>query len=283
MPDSIQTLLTAAGAELAAGSDTPELDAEVLLACCLGRNRSYLRAWPEKQPDAAQHQRFLELTARRRAGWPVAYLTGRREFWSREFKVGPEVLIPRPDSELLIELALALLPATADSRIVDLGTGSGILAVTLAVERPRTRILATDVSAAALAVASENAARLGAGNVRFLLSDWFAAVPAQQFDLVISNPPYIAADDPHLRQGDVRFEPDTALVSSDNGLADIRRLAAQARSYLTPGGQLLVEHGYAQQADVQTLFADLGYAHIVNHCDLAGRPRVTTGIMEKPS
>lgn len=276
--DSIQALLGVACERLLTVSETAQLDAEVLLCHCLSKNRSFLRAWPEHQPSAEQIRHFDELIAQRQQGVPVAYLTGTREFWSREFKVCPNVLIPRPDTELLIELSLASLSADKPCKIIDLGTGSGIIAITLAAERPLADVIATDISAAALNIAQENAKQLKVENVRFLSSHWFAAVPEQDFDLVISNPPYIADDDPHLQQGDLRFEPETALISDEKGLRDIRLIAEQARRHLKIGGHLLVEHGYNQQAEVQAIFNKLNYQQVTTFPDLSGNPRVTSGL-----
>lgn len=280
MPDSqsIERLLASASARLEPLSDTARLDAEVLLCYCLHKSRSFLRAWPEHRPSTDQINRYEALIAQRELGQPVAYLTGQREFWSREFEVGPAVLIPRPDTELLVELSLHLLPAGQPCKIIDLGTGSGILAITLAAERPLAEVVATDISPAALDIAQRNTQRLHVSNVRFLVSHWFDAVSEPDFDLVISNPPYIADDDPHLRQGDVRFEPQTALVSAENGLKDIRLIAEQARRHLKNGGYLLVEHGYNQQTEVQELFEQLNYRQVTTHNDLAGNPRVTSGL-----
>ena len=280
MPDSIQTLLESAAGQLTAISETAQLDAEVLLCHCLDKNRSFLRAWPERQPSAEQASRYRTLIAQRLQGAPVAYLTGHREFWSRSFKVSPDVLIPRPDSELLIELALTLLPAGKPCKIIDLGTGSGILAITLAAERQLADVIATDLSPKALAIAQHNATALNTANVRFLQSRWFDDVTDSSFDLVISNPPYIASGDPHLQQGDVRFEPGEALVSGENGLKDIRLIAGQARQHLKNNGHLLIEHGYNQQAEVQAIFKTLNYRHVATHPDLSGNPRVTSGLWE---
>lgn len=275
---TVQTLLNKATELLTATSDTAILDAEVLLCYCLTKNRSFLRAWPEHQPSADQVERFKELLAQRQQGMPVAYLTGKREFWSREYRVGPDVLIPRPDTELLIELSLEFLPENKPHKIIDLGTGSGILAITLAAEKPLSNVIACDISQAALDIAGENAEQLHVKNIRFFTSCWFDAVTENDFDLVISNPPYIAGDDPHLHQGDVRFEPQTALISAEQGLKDIRLIAEQARRHLKSGGHLLVEHGYNQQAEVQTLFKQLNYRQVTTHHDLAGNPRVTSGL-----
>ncbi|CAD6875155.1 peptide chain release factor N(5)-glutamine methyltransferase [Methylomonas fluvii] len=275
---SLLSLLIAANEQLSRTSETAMLDAEVLLCHCLNKNRSFLRAWPEHQPSEEQIAQFQILVEQRAQGTPVAYLTGQREFWSRNFKVSPDVLIPRPDTELLIELSLSLLPTDQPCKIIDLGTGSGIIAITLAAERPLTQVFASDLSSAALDVARYNAQQLKAGNVRFAQSHWFDNIEETGFDLVLSNPPYIADNDPHLTIGDVRFEPDSALISPDNGLQDIRQLAEQARTHLKDQGQLLIEHGYNQQTEVQAIFHECGYRQINTHADLSGNPRVTSGI-----
>ena len=275
---SIQALLDCASAQLTAVSDSAQLDAEVLLCHCLEKSRAFLRTWPERQITPAQFHQFEALLAKRMQGMPIAYLTGEREFWSRTFRVTPDVLIPRPDSELLIELSLPLMRDAERGKMIDLGTGSGILAITLATEMPFLDVVATDISLAALAVAKENATRLNTKNARFLASHWFESVPDTDFDLVISNPPYIAGDDPHLQQGDVRFEPQTALISDDQGLQDIRILADQARQHLKIGGHLLLEHGYQQANAVQAILNDLKYSQVATHCDLSGNPRVTSGL-----
>ncbi len=277
MANIVTALLDQAYQQLAAVSDSALLDAEVLLCHCLHKNRSFIRAWPEHQLTDQQAAEFLTLIAERQQGVPIAYLTGEREFWSRLFKVNPDVLIPRPDSELLIELSLDLLPTTQASKIIDLGTGSGILGITLAAERPGSQVIACDLSPAALNTAQDNAQQLQIDNVRFLASNWFSAITDRDFDLVISNPPYIDQHDPHLQQGDVRFEPDSALISAENGLQDIRLLADQARQHLKPDGYLLIEHGYDQQTAVQALFKRFNYQQITTHRDYAGNPRVTSG------
>lgn len=276
--DAIANQLAWAARELARNSPTPELDAEVLLCHCLGQSRSYLRAWPERKPDRKQLAQYHALIERRGRGEPVAYLTGLREFWSREFQVTPSVLIPRPDSELLIELSLSLLDPEQTTHILDLGAGSGILAITLALELPQAKVLAVDLNPAALDIARANAERLAAaGNLSLLASDWFNQIPARKFDLILSNPPYIAENDPHLQQGDLRFEPRPALVSAENGLADIRNIITQAKDFLAPGAPLLIEHGYNQAAAVAQLFAAHGYQHIQTRRDLSGQARVTLG------
>ena len=277
MSESIFTLLHLAVKQLIASSETAQLDAEVLLCHCLQKNRSFLRAWPEHQPQPEQRDQFQHLISLRLTGVPIAYLTGQREFWSRNFKVSPEVLIPRPDSELLIELCLNRLIENHNPKIIDLGTGSGILAITLAAEKTSATVFATDISQKALTIAQKNAQELSV-TLRFLKSNWFDDVLENNFDLVVSNPPYIAANDAHLQQGDVRFEPDRALISAENGLKDIRLIVEQSRQYLKNPGLLLIEHGYNQQNAVQAIFKANNYQDINTHSDLAGNPRVTLGL-----
>ncbi|MGD0960454.1 MAG: peptide chain release factor N(5)-glutamine methyltransferase [Methylomonas sp.] len=278
MADSIRTVLADAMARLTPGSETAVLDAEVLLGHCLGRNRAFLRAWPEHRLNPEQQRQYADLIAQRQAGMPVAYLIGRREFWSRNFRVNPDVLIPRADSELLVELCLQLIPEAQACKILDLGAGAGILAITLAAERPEANVLAVDICPKALDIAASNARALNVPNVRFLLSDWTANVADKDFDIIISNPPYIAATDPHLRQGDLRFEPELALISPDNGLKDIRMIASQSCEHLKIDGHLLIEHGYNQPTEVQAIFAACHYETIRTHADLSGQPRVTRGV-----
>lgn len=253
---------------------TASLDSELLLADALGRSRSHLYAWPQRPVAAHQCERFLQLLQRRRQGEPVAYLLGRREFWSRQFRVAPGVLIPRPETELLVEQALPRIPERDEWQIADLGTGSGAIAVTLGLERPAARIVATDISPQALALARTNAVSLGARNVTLVRSDWASALPQDRFDLIVSNPPYIAMDDPHL-QGEIRFEPATALVAGKDGLAAYRRLIPQAHACLKPKGWLLLEHGHTQAEAVARLLEQTGFTDIHCHHDLQGHPRVT--------
>ncbi len=273
----IQSALTEASRILAESSDSPELDAEILLCLILEKNRSYLRSWPKKQLHAQQRLQYKTLLTKRQQGTPIAYITGQREFWSREFKVSPDVLIPRPDTELLIELALPLIPKDKSCKLIDLGTGSGAIAVTLATERPYAQIIGTDSSEAALKIAKQNADHYHCRNLRLLQSFWFEQIADTDFDLVISNPPYIAANDPHLQQGDLRFEPHSALVADENGLKDISVIAESACKHLKEGGFLLIEHGYNQQPQVQAIFESFDYANIQTHSDLGGNPRVTVG------
>ncbi|HEY8218767.1 MAG TPA: peptide chain release factor N(5)-glutamine methyltransferase [Methylobacter sp.] len=274
---SIRSVLAEAADTLAAVSDSALLDAEVLLCLALNKQRSYLRTWPDQQLQPEHLAAFKALLEQRQKGMPVAYITGNREFWSRDFQVTPDVLIPRPDTELLVELSLNLIPANEPVKIIDLGTGSGIIAITLAAERPHAQISATDFSLAALRIAQLNADKHHISNIQFYRSDWFADIPDIKFNLIISNPPYIAEDDRHLQQGDVRFEPQTALCAADQGLRDIKTIADAARHYLEPCGHLLIEHGYDQQHQVQALFKDLHYDKVQTYTDLSGQPRVTYG------
>lgn len=257
-------------------SPSPRLDAELLLAHALGQSRSYLRTWPEREPDAAQCAAFAALLERRRAGEPVAYLLGRQGFWSLDLEVAPHTLIPRPDTELLVETALALGPG-GPARVLDLGTGTGAIALALACERPAWQVLGVDRVSEAVQLAERNRARLGLGNVRFVESVWFSTLGGERFALIVGNPPYIAADDRHLNEGDVRFEPASALVAGEDGLDDIRRIVAEAPAHLEAGGWLLLEHGYDQAEAVRALFAARGFAVVESRRDLGGHQRITLG------
>ena len=268
--------LLARSAELPA--DSARRDAEILLCHSLGRSRSWLYAWPEAEVATDQQACFERLLARRATGEPVAYLTGTREFWSLALTVSHATLIPRPETEVLVEWALAL-PLPVNAGVLDLGTGSGAIALALASERPAWQVTAVDSSTQALAVAAGNAARHGLGQVRFLQSDWFAALPGERFDLLLANPPYIDAADPHLQRGDVRFEPRAALVASEGGLAEIRRLIGAAADHLQPGGWLLLEHGSQQGASVRALLQDAGFHAPQTRLDLAGLERISGGCL----
>lgn len=274
---TIQNRLDIAANCLTAVSTSPRLDAEVLLAFVLEKNRSYLRAWNDKKLDTPIITHFESLLKQRQQGIPIAYLTGSREFWSREFMVSPDVLIPRPDTEVLIELCLTQIPRESAFNILDLGTGSGAIAVTLAAERPNTQIVAVDSSAAALTIAQKNAQQHHCPNVEFILSDWFSAIPKIQFNLIVSNPPYISADDEHLSQGDVRFEPKSALIAAEDGLLDIKKIARESQKYLKPYGSLWFEHGYNQAPAVQAILSELNYTNVQTYKDYSGQTRVTTG------
>jgi release factor glutamine methyltransferase len=262
---------------LLSGHETPRLEAEVLLARALDKPRSHLHAWPERIVGTAAWHRFRELMRRRAAGEPVAYLTGRREFWSLELAVTPDTLIPRPETELLVELALEGLPEQEVCHVADLGTGSGAIALAIASERPACGVVATDQSPAALDIARANAVRLGLCNIGFLQGDWCQPLGEQSFDLIVSNPPYIADGDPHLREGDLRFEPASALTAGADGLDAIRIIASQALERLKPGGRLLVEHGYDQGTEVAALLQAQGYEDIALYRDGAGCSRVCAG------
>jgi release factor glutamine methyltransferase len=260
-----------------AGSGLVPVDAQVLLAHVLGCDRAWLAAHAADALPREAADRFFAFAKRRRDGEPVAYLTGVREFWGLPLAVSPAVLIPRPETETLVELALARLPADRDVAVLDLGTGSGAIALALAHERPRARVVATDASEEALSVARGNARRLGLPNVEFLKTSWYDGAPATRFDLIAANPPYVDAGDPHLADGDVRFEPRSALVPAGDGLAALRTIVAGAPSRLVPGGTLAVEHGYDQQDAVRALFAAAGFIDVVSARDLAGIPRVAAG------
>ncbi len=257
-------------------SPSPRLDAELLLAHALGQSRSYLRTWPEREPDAAQCAAFAALLERRRAGEPVAYLLGRQGFWSLDLEVAPHTLIPRPDTELLVETALALGPG-GPARVLDLGTGTGAIALAVACERPAWQVLGVDRVSEAVQLAERNRARLGLGNARFVESVWFSTLGGERFALIVGNPPYIAAADRHLSEGDVRFEPASALVAGEDGLDDIRRIVAEAPEHLEAGGWLLLEHGYDQAEAVRALFAARGFAAVESRRDLGGHQRITLG------
>lgn len=262
---------------LAATGGDAVLDAQILLGHVLGRGRAWLVAHRDDALTAAQASAFEKLLARRRDGEPVAYLLGRREFWSLDLAVDRRVLIPRPDTERLVERALARLPEARDAIALDAGTGSGAVALAVAVERPRVTVLASDRDRGALAVAAANAARVAPGRIRLLCADWLGAVAAGRLDVVVSNPPYVAPHDAHLARGDVRFEPRGALVAARDGLAAIAALAGQAPRCLKPGGWLLVEHGADQAAAVRDLFTAAGFTAVATCVDLAGRDRVTEG------
>ena len=311
---TIINFLADAALKLIPVSDSPRLDAEVLLSLATGKSRAYFRAWPEKPVSQAEGAAFQCLLEKRLAGHPIAHLTGTREFWSREFMVTPDVLIPRPETELLVELALHLVadlgskatfkcphpdplptgdrvlsrfaalatPEPCVIQIADLGTGSGAVAITLGLELPQAAITALDLSPAALIIAAENATRLGAGNVRLIHSDWLAELPAQErFYLIVSNPPYIAENDPHLHLGDVRFEPNLALSSGPDGLDAIRRIVNDAPNPLQPGGWLLFEHGYDQADKSRELLQAAGFEDIASFPDLQGHVRVSAGRIGK--
>ena len=269
----LDSVLASAAARLSDVSDSSRLDAEILLARIIDMPRSYLFAHPEDELDELSFERFCALLERRAGGEPMAYIMGTREFWSRDLIVNAATLVPRPETELLVDLALREIPRKAEWRVLDLGTGSGAIAIALASERMLCRITATDVSAAALTVAQENARHLCLGNVDFVLGNWTEPVRERRFNVIVSNPPYIRADDTALRK--LRHEPAAALVAGPDGLDAIRILASDCGAILEENGVLLVEHGAEQQTDVAAILRASGWSEIVGHNDYAGLPRVT--------
>lgn len=257
-------------------SESAKLDAEVLLAHTIERDRTYLFTWPDRALEAAEQQRFEHLVQRRQQGTPVAHLVGQREFWSLPLTVNDSTLIPRPDTEVLVEQALQLsLPSTAT--VLDLGTGTGAIALALKSSRPQWQVAAVDKMAAAVALAQHNAKALNL-SISVTQSDWFAAIePQQKFDLIVSNPPYIDAGDPHLMQGDVRFEPKSALVAANNGLADIETIIQGAKQHLRSEGWLLIEHGWTQAEAVRELMQQAQFKAVTSIRDYANLERVTMG------
>nr|CDQ33010.1 Release factor glutamine methyltransferase [Virgibacillus halodenitrificans] len=271
------TLLTRASRRLqAAGSASPRLDAEVLMMHAASATRAWLYTWGDRELAGVPRARFEALVAARALGHPVAYLTGEREFWGLRLRVDEATLIPRPDTECLVESLLAKMPH-GSGKALDLGTGTGAIALALATERPAWHVTGVDREETAVAVAKDNAQRLGITNTTFLVSDWFSALGNETFDVIAANPPYIAEDDPHLAQGDVRFEPRSALVAGDAGLADLRHLAMAARRHLVTGGWLALEHGWEQASRVREALTRAGYEDIVSETDLGARERLTLG------
>lgn len=278
---TISQALSDARHELLATSPSPAVDASVLLCHVLDCSPSHLIAWPDKELSQHQASQFSDVLQQRIEGKPVAYITGEREFWSLSLKVSSDVLIPRPETETLVEFVLEKFSNGPALNIVDLGTGSGAIACALAAEHPQWNIIATDASAEALKIAQLNASTHKLENIHFLHGPWFEPLAGLDFDLIISNPPYVALDDPHLIEGDVRFEPEAALASGKQGMDAITLLSRQAGNYLKPGGWLIVEHGYDQQQAVYDCFKQGGFKNIVQLTDLAGQPRVTAGTYGK--
>ena len=284
MNHTIAEMLRASEQHLNTLCESPRLDSELLLASVLDKPRSHLFTWPEQSLTTKQEARFLALLDRRISGEPLAYILGSREFWSMPLRVNPDTLIPRPDTELLVEQALEQLPEKQAWRILDMGTGSGAIALAIASDRPESSIVATDRSEAALATARENASQHGIDSIEFIQGSWLSPLPAgTTFDLIVSNPPYIAEDDPHLLQGDLPAEPRSALVSGRDGLDDIRIIIEQSLTYLVGGGWLMLEHGYDQGEAVRALFQEAGFTEVMTFSDLAGQDRVTRGAAGRAS
>jgi len=276
---TVGDLLNQLSQRFAAISDSARVDAEVLLAFVLQQNKTWLYTWSEREVSATQQAQLERLSERRLRGEPVAYLTGQREFWSLELEVTPDTLIPRPDTELLVEIALQLFADSGDEKlsIADLGTGTGAIALAIASELPNSHVVGLDRIPAAVQLAQRNQLQLNIPNATFLESDWFSALEAQSFDLIVSNPPYIEPQDPHLEQGDVRFEPRSALVAEDSGLQDIKHIIAVAPDYLADKGWLLFEHGYQQAAAIRQLMVERGFVDVQTRLDMAGLERATLG------
>jgi release factor glutamine methyltransferase len=280
MPDedqdlSIRQYLEDGSAILSRISDSPRLDAELLMGLVLRKPRAYLHAWPDRDLTLPQAGLYERLLRRRFAGEPIAYITGVREFWSMPLRINPHVLIPRPDTELLVERALERLPADEDTRLLDLGAGSGAVALAIARERPRCQVVGVDISHFALEVARLNTSIQKLGNVEFRESNWFDAVRGEKFHVVVGNPPYVAEDDPHLERGDVRFEPRVALEAGEGGMDAFRAILDRAHNYIYRQGWLLLEHGPDQHMPLRRLLEAQHYYDITVHKDAAGHDRVT--------
>ena len=274
---TIRDALLEAERLLASFHESARIDAEVLLAHGINQTRAYLHTWPERILTIEQLNCYTSLVRRRANGEPVAYLTGGREFWSLSLAVNEATLVPRPETELLVEHALLRIPTDTVSRVADLGTGCGAIALAIASERPASRVIATDIDPKALRVAINNAEQLDIGNVEFRQGDWFEPLAGEHFNIIVSNPPYIGEQDPHIRQGDLRFEPDNALVAGKEGLEAIRIIVNQANKQLLDDGWLMVEHGHEQQADVMGLFVHEGYRNVEGITDSAGHGRAVIG------
>lgn len=257
-------------------SESGAFDARVLLASALEKPHSYLLTWPEAELSESQHKLFADMVTQRQQGKPVAHILGFRDFWTLRLAVNPFTLIPRPETELLVEQALDLaLPTKAN--VLDLGTGTGAIALALASERPEWAVTGVDKVSQAVELATENARNNAIANASFVRSDWFDGINASRFDLIVSNPPYVEASSPYLKQGDVRFEPASALTAGEDGLDDIRTIVEQAQGFLCDTGWLMIEHGFEQHTQVQSLMASAGYTAISSKQDLNGLPRLTMG------
>lgn len=281
MPRRIETLLQQTTFLLTQHqSPSAKIDATVLLCHVLDKPSSYLYTWPDNCLTEQQFNDFSQLVERRKAGEPVAYIIGFRDFWSLRLRVEPTSLIPRPDTECLVEFALERL-INKSARVLDLGTGSGAIALSLAKERPDIEVIGVDFRQDVVNLAQRNALENGITNAHFIQSNWFDALPVQTFSMIVSNPPYIDANDPHLMQGDVRFEPKSALVADEQGLADIRQICQQSSRYLDDKGWLLIEHGFAQGDAVRALFCDMNFCDVTTLKDHCGHDRVTLGCLSQ--
>ena len=272
---TIKSVLQEAQIKLEKISESPALDAELLLAFCLNKNRSYLFTWPENTLDEAQKTCFEQLITKRLDDYPIAYLLGKKAFWTLDLIVTPDVLIPRPDTELLVETALKKISHIENPKILDLGTGSGAIALALAYERKDANITACDYSAKALKIATKNAKNNHLeGRITFIESDWFSSINDYDFDLIVSNPPYIAPDDPHLAQT-IRHEPQQALVADDAGMNDIKIIITNTKNHLKKGGWLMIEHGYDQSQITLDLLTQNNFENAKNYLDIGGNPRLS--------
>ena len=279
MSHTVQSVLSHAMMELFDSSSTPEIDAEVLLSHCLNQSRAWLLAYQDDAVDDLHVQDYLNLINRRKQGEPIAYILGYREFWSLPFRVTPDTLIPRPETEVLVETVLAIIEKHHKTdkglQILDLGTGSGAIAIALASELPQTNITAIDFSDEALSIAKLNASDHQLSNIAFLQSHWFSQLEDRQFDIICSNPPYIEAHDPHLQQGDLRFEPPSALASGPDGLFDLRAIIEQSATHLKDNGWIVLEHGFQQSQQTQQLLRENGFVQINTQLDYSGHPRIS--------
>ncbi len=276
--NTLDALLRSAKNSLSTKHESAAVDAEILLCHVIGKNRSFIHTWPEHTLSQQQQDHYQKIIEQRLSGQPVAYLIGTRDFWSLELNVCSDVLIPRPDTERLVELALEKIPANARWKVADLGTGSGAIALAIASERSDCRLYAVDRSARALKIAQSNTRKLQINSIEFIEGHWFEPLTGKQFDIIVSNPPYISEQDIHLKQGDVRFEPASALVSGKDGLDDIRMIISSAPFFLKQGGWLLLEHGYDQAGSVRNLLTLENYDQVTTYQDLAGNNRVTLGV-----
>lgn len=275
---NIKQLLTEAEKTLRPHTDSAKIDSEILLAFVLKKNRAYLFAWPEKEIPTTESEHFKQLILQRQQGQPIAYLVGTREFWSLPLSVNKQCLIPRPETELLVELVLSKCTASKQ-HILDLGTGSGAIALALATEKPDWRITAIDQSQACIDLALRNQKQLGIKNVELFKSYWYDAIQPQKFSAIVSNPPYIDSNDPHLERGDVRFEPNSSLVADGKGLGDLRAIIQGAKEYLHPAGWLFLEHGHDQATAVIQLLEENGFQQMQSHQDLNKNDRVCSAIL----